>query len=40
MLEEAEQALQEKQAELDECNAIKERLRKKFDDQMAEKNAL
>ena len=39
-LEAAERELAAKQAELDECNALKERLRKKFDDQMAEKNAL
>ena len=39
-LEEAEAELASKQGELDACNALKERLRKKFDDQMAEKNAL
>jgi dynein heavy chain, axonemal len=39
-LEEAEAELASKQAELDACNALKEKLRRKFDDQMAEKNAL
>jgi dynein heavy chain len=36
MLEEAERQLAAKQAELDECNALKERLRKRYDDQKAE----
>ena len=39
-LQEAEEKLEAAQRELDACNALKEKLRKKFDDQMAEKNAL
>lgn len=39
-LQEAEEKLAAAEAELAECNALKERLKKKFDDQMAEKNAL
>jgi predicted nucleic acid-binding Zn-ribbon protein len=37
---EAESALAAAQAELDQCRILKETLQKKFDDQMAEKNAL
>lgn len=39
-LAEAEANLAAAQTELDACKALKERLQKKFDDQMAEKNAL
>ena len=39
-LKEAEDNLAAAEAELAEVTALKERLRKKFDDQMAEKNAL
>lgn len=39
-LQEAEDKLEAAQGELDACNALKEKLRKKFDDQMGEKNAL
>lgn len=39
-LKEAETNLAAAQAELDECNALKEALKKKFDGQMAEKKAL
>lgn len=39
-LQEAEAALAKAQGELDECRQLKETLQKKFDDQMAEKNAL
>jgi hypothetical protein len=39
-LREAEENLAKANAELDECNALKERLRLKFDAQMAEKTAL